>query len=527
MSFRREVGAAAAFCILALASCDPQGTDPGDTTSPAITTFTLESASPTVRSVARFRLEAVDDVGVTGYYIGESDAPPAPGEAFWHPSEPDSIQLAEPAPNTTRTIRAWAVDAAGNVSDAAEITIEHYQPGAAMWTVRDTGSPSATAEAVAADSDGSVIVVGSTDSIASGLDWRVERYHSDGSSDAAWSKNFDGSGGDDAAADVAIFAPELLPDAYAVYVGGTIDQSGHTDIWIKKFDASGNEASAASAWDGAGWDKQIDARNLAPGVAAPSGDDSLGGILVDGSGNVLVAAGATNLVDVDTGLDWWITTFQGSGRQNSDWENRFYDRGGDDSALTVAQQVLNGGSSTSFVFAGYGTDLAGAASGADWWVRKFPPWQAEITDAPWPLEVDAGAGAEDKATAVVADRSGGVYVGGAVGGGWEIRLYRDGTIAPVLSISSPAGEEGTVNALALDGGGNLYGAGTGTETGSTTTFGWIRKYDTTGTEITDGWSKRLDDDSSVRDLVVTSDGVVAVGMIAGDWWVTRYIDDRE
>lgn len=527
MSFRGALGATAAFCIVALASCEPQGADPGDTAAPEITSFTLESTSPTVRSTVRFVLEAVDDVAVTGYFVGESETPPTPGAALWQAARPDSISLTDPAPNGPRTLRAWAIDGAGNIGDSEEITVEHYQPGAALWSVRDAGSLPATACAVGTDSDGGVFVVGSTDSAHSGLDWRIDRYNPDGSSDPAWSKTFDGAGGDDIATSVAVFAPALPGSTPAIYVGGTREQSGHTDVWIKKFDEAGVEAAAGSSWDGAGWDKQIDARDLDPAVAAPSGNDALGEIVADGSGNVLVAASATNLVDIDTGLDWWITTFLASGVQNSDWQGRFYDgAGGDDAALSIAQQELDGGTNN-FVFAGYATNLEAAASAADWWVRKFPPWQSEIVDPPWPAEIDPGNGLDDRATAVVADRSGGVYVGGAVGAGWEIRLYRDGHATPSWTVAAPAGESGTITALVLDGAGNLYAAGIGTEPGSTADYGWIRKYDTAGTEIADGWNKRIEDDSAIHDLEATDDGIVAVGVVAGDWWVTRYIDDRE
>ena len=110
---------------------------PADTTAPTVTAFTIPgtSASLTV-SVTSFT--ATDDTGVTGYMVNESDTVPSAAVSGWSATAVTSYTFAT---DGSKTLYAWAKDAAGNVSasSSASVTI----------TPADTIAPTVTAFAVA------------------------------------------------------------------------------------------------------------------------------------------------------------------------------------------------------------------------------------------------------------------------------------------------------------------------------------------------------------------------------------------
>lgn len=87
-------------------------TEPADTTAPTITAFTIPAFSSSL-SVPITALTATDDTGVTGYLITESATPPSAGDAGWSGAPPTSYTFATAG---SKTLYAWAKDAAGNVS---------------------------------------------------------------------------------------------------------------------------------------------------------------------------------------------------------------------------------------------------------------------------------------------------------------------------------------------------------------------------------------------------------------------------
>jgi hypothetical protein len=87
---------------------------PADATPPTVTTFTVP-ANSTVLTVPINSFVATDNVGVTGYLVTESSTTPSASVAGWTSSAPTSYTFATTG---SKTLYAWAKDAAGNVSAA-------------------------------------------------------------------------------------------------------------------------------------------------------------------------------------------------------------------------------------------------------------------------------------------------------------------------------------------------------------------------------------------------------------------------
>lgn len=89
-----------------------------DTTPPVVTSFSLPSTSSSL-TVPISSFAATDNVGVTGYALSESSSAPASG---WSASAPASYTFSSAG---SKTLYAWARDAAGNVSSpkSAQVNI--------------------------------------------------------------------------------------------------------------------------------------------------------------------------------------------------------------------------------------------------------------------------------------------------------------------------------------------------------------------------------------------------------------------
>jgi len=92
-----------------------------DTTAPDIAVFALPSISDSL-TVPITSLSASDNIGVTGYLLTETSTKPSATAAGWTSSKPASYTFASAG---TKTLYAWAKDAAGNVSNSrsASVTI--------------------------------------------------------------------------------------------------------------------------------------------------------------------------------------------------------------------------------------------------------------------------------------------------------------------------------------------------------------------------------------------------------------------
>ena len=125
---------------------------PSDTTPPTVTAFSIPSTASTLL-VPITTFTATDNVGVTGYLVTESSSKPTSATAGWSALPPTSYTFASAG---SKTLYAWAEDAAGNVSASLSasvtITLSTQVPEPAGWYAGDMhvhrscgGSPDALA----------------------------------------------------------------------------------------------------------------------------------------------------------------------------------------------------------------------------------------------------------------------------------------------------------------------------------------------------------------------------------------------
>ncbi len=95
-----------------------------DTTAPTITSFTIPASSTSLNVIIN-TFTATDDMGVTGYMVTESPETPLVSASGWSTTAPASYKFSSSTTSGTKTLYAWAKDAAGNisVSRSASVTL--------------------------------------------------------------------------------------------------------------------------------------------------------------------------------------------------------------------------------------------------------------------------------------------------------------------------------------------------------------------------------------------------------------------
>jgi hypothetical protein len=180
----------------------------------------------------------------------------------------------------------------------------------------------------------------------------------------------------------------------------------------------------------------------------------------------------------------------------------------------------------------------------DWWIKKFSPDGTEIS-AGWNKQLSgASIAVSDYPYSIQSDHSGSIYAAGTMGnasGNLDgcIKKYSSGGTEIVggwNKLIDGSGGNDEIRCLAVDADGNLYAAGTGTNlvTGTSGKDWWIKKYNSSGTEITSGWNKKIDGnggDDVILCIKIDSFGGIFFGgygtnLISGtsgqDWWVRHY-----
>jgi hypothetical protein len=109
-----------------------------DTTPPSVIGFTIPATSTTL-AVAINSIVATDNVAVTGFLVNESASTPLPSANEWSVTIPTSYTFAS---NGTKTLYAWAKDAAGNVSTSKTATVTIASSDATAPTVTAFALPS-------------------------------------------------------------------------------------------------------------------------------------------------------------------------------------------------------------------------------------------------------------------------------------------------------------------------------------------------------------------------------------------------
>ncbi|MBD3249198.1 DUF2341 domain-containing protein [Candidatus Woesearchaeota archaeon] len=162
-----------------------------------------------------------------------------------------------------------------------------------------------------------------------------------------WDKKIDYVGEHDRAYDVVVDSND------DVYVVGRLSQNQtfnyDQDWWIKKYNRTGYEL----------WEK-IYNRN--------GGDEAIAAAL-DSDDNIYIAGTAENIVNVSSGVDWWIKKLDSSGNEIIvGWNKSF---SGDSLLGNDYLHDIAVDSEDNVYVAGYGIDLISGGSNYDPWLMKF------------------------------------------------------------------------------------------------------------------------------------------------------------
>ncbi|HEX9400849.1 MAG TPA: 5'-nucleotidase C-terminal domain-containing protein [Anaeromyxobacter sp.] len=114
---------------LALTACVEENKHK-DRTAPTVTAFTIPATAVSAE-IPITTLTATDNVGVTGYLVTESATVPLDDDPRWTATAPASHTVAA---DGTFTFRAWAKDAAGNVSPPLTATIRRVSRVSVLFT---------------------------------------------------------------------------------------------------------------------------------------------------------------------------------------------------------------------------------------------------------------------------------------------------------------------------------------------------------------------------------------------------------
>jgi uncharacterized delta-60 repeat protein len=274
----------------------------------------------------------------------------------------------------------------------------------------------------------------------------------------AWARRYDGpSNAQDAASDIAV-------DGWGnVYVIGFITGSGGANYATIKYDTNGNRL----------WVRTYNG----PG----NGGDKAQAIAVDGSGNVYVTGQSTGS---GGSLDYATIKYDTNG--NRLWVRRYNPYGGDDSAVDIAVDSAGNVYVTGQSYS--------ATSLEDYATIKYSPTGNRL----WVRRYDSSANFKDSATAVAVDAAGNVFV---TGFSFDNPYYDDyatvkySTGGDKLWVKRYNGGKGDrAYAIAADGTGGVYVTGASSSGGFDTDYAtikyspsgdqqWARRYSGPGAEL--------------------------------------------
>lgn len=465
-----------------------------DGIAPVISAFTLTSGSPSTSHFITFSMDGTDGgSGITHWLVNETGTKPSPVDPGWVSEKPGTYRT---SPGYgTKTIYAWAKDAASNVGEANAnshfgVVIEYT--GASSWSFEENEPSEDLPTGAAIDYDDNIYIVGLKQNASS--DWKIIKLLPDGSEDTShWNKEIDWYGGSDCAQSA------VTDSANNVYVCGYLT-NGSDNIWgVKKFDSEGAEC----------WTKEWN---------YGTGSDIAQGIAIDSEDNVYVAGFITN---GSGNLDWWMKKYSPDGTDDTENWNFGFDGGyGSDTAVSVATD-----SSDNVYIAGTMTSSNGDV---DWMVRKYGANGAFV----WGFQYNRAANHKtDKAYTVTVDSAGGVYAAGystdsSDGIDWAVKKF------------NTLGDEDTTNwDKTVDNGTNDVVWGIGTDSNDNVYVGgrllfsdndWaVIKYDSAGTEL---WRDVITNTGSdwCRAIVVDSMnyayGIGGMYRSGGgsDWYIKKY-----
>jgi len=387
---------------------------------------------------------------------------------------------------------ALVVDASGNVyvtgrsigSGTGEdyATIKYSSFGDTLWVRRYNGPGNGTdyAQALAVDDDGNEYVTGNSVGIGTFSDFATIKYAPNG--DTVWVRRYNGPGnGNDDAHALAV------DDNGNVYVaGGGVQDSAHSPycdfitikyspagdtLWVRTYngpsngdeyvlamavDANGNVYVTGDSWGG------VTLHDYATIKYAPNGDslwvrryngpgngeDVAYALAVDDSGNVYVTGYSEG-----SGTSYDYTTIKYSPNGDTLWVRRYNGPGNSDDA---AGELAVDDSGNVYVT---GYSYSGAYS--DYATIKY----SSLGDTLWVRRYNGPGNSIDRASDLVVDGSGNLYVTGSSDGSGTFKDYATvkyssaGDTLWVRRYNGPGNDYDYAYALAVDGSGNLYVSG--------------------------------------------------------------------
>ncbi len=275
--------------------------------------------------------------------------------------------------------------------------------------------------------------------------------------------------------------------------------AGHSDAFLTKFDASGNEL----------WSQQV----------GSVGYDYSYSVAMDASGNAYITGNTGgDLAGANAGgRDAFLTKFDSSG--NELWSQQV-GTASDDASFSVAVDASGNAYITGFT----GGDLGGVSAGYDdAFLTKFDTLGNEL----WSQQI--GTAGYDISESVAVDTSGNIYIsgytsgdlGGANAGGYDAFLTKfDASGNELWSQQIGTASSDYSNSVAVDASGNAYITGHtpgdlgGANAGNDDAF--LTKFDTLGNEL---WSQQIgtaNTDNSHSVAVDASGNAYITGYTRGD-----------
>jgi hypothetical protein len=242
-----------------------------------------------------------------------------------------------------------------------------------------------------------------------------------------------------------------------------------------------------------------------------------------------MAVGADHAIYVVgyTSSGWWLQKVGAGGALSQPWSIAA------PSGTIPADVAVD---AAGFVYvAGTASNLVGASSGYDGWVRRFGADGTETTSG-WAKAFDTF-----RPYRLAIDAEGRLVVGGSElddDQGFDVaraypvvrRFAASGVEATDRRFGGAAGDQRQLGSWAFDADGTAYLAGVGVSLAgaASATDGWIKRYAPEGSEVATGWNKVFDHDVTANDradfLLADGDGGVVVGG-AGDNLFTELQDD--